>query len=46
MTPNIANEATSSTTAMAVVLLVASFAMLGVINLLERRTQAANSSAH
>ena len=33
-------------TAIAVVLLVASFAMLGVINLLERRTQAANSSAH
>lgn len=32
-------------TAIAVVLLVASFAMLGVINLLERRTQAANSSA-
>ena len=33
-------------TAIAVVLLVASFAMLGVVNLLERRTQAANSSAH
>jgi len=33
-------------TAIAVVLLVASFAMLGVINLLERRTQAANSSAN
>ena len=33
-------------TAIAVVLLVASFAMLGVINLLERRTQAANSSAY
>lgn len=33
-------------TAIAVVLLVASFAMLVVINTLERRTQAANSSAH
>ena len=33
-------------TAIAVVLLVASFAMLGIINLLERRTQAANSSAN
>ncbi len=33
-------------TAIAVVLLVASFAMLGIINVLERRTQAANSSAH
>ena len=31
-------------TAIAVVLLVASFAMLGVINTLERRTQAANAS--
>lgn len=33
-------------TAIAVVLLVASFAMLVIINTLERRTQAANSSAH
>ncbi len=32
-------------TAIAVVLLVVSFGMLGIINLLERRTQAANSSA-
>ena len=33
-------------TAVAVVLLIASFAMLGVINMLERRSQAANSSAN
>ena len=33
-------------TAVAVVLLIASFAMLIVINALERRTQAANASAH
>lgn len=33
-------------TAVAIVLLVASFAMLAVINALERRTQAANSSAN
>ena len=33
-------------TAVAVVLLIASFAMLIVINSLERRTQAANSSAN
>lgn len=33
-------------TAVAIVLLIASFAMLIVINALERRTQAANSAAH
>ncbi len=33
-------------TAVAIVLLIASFAMLIVINTLERRTQAANSAAH